>query len=262
MSPARTVSVRSLGVAVGVLIAVMLAYAVGFNGGGAPEVRAAEAPPATTADPAREIVMRGTGEATGVPDQLSFKLSVHMEATDVSSALNQANARMRRVLAALTTAGVQHKDVQTTGLSIRPVYDYSDNAPAVITGYTVSEDAGVLVRSLGDAGGAIAAAASAGGNAVRLHGVSLKIGDEGALMRDARDNAVGEAQAKARQYAEATGQELGDVISVKEVSARRSGPVPAFAERSLFDTAGLSKVPVRAGSADLSVTVSVEWSLA
>ena len=261
MSSNGSISVRSLGVAVGVLIAVMMAYAVGLNGGGASEVSATEAPPAT-ASPAREIVMKGSGEATGVPDQLSFKLSVNMEATDVSSALSQANARMRRVLAALTKAGVQRKDVQTTGLSIRPVYDYSDYAPAVITGYTVSEDAGVLVRSLGGAGGAIAAAADAGGNAVRLHGVSLDIGDEDALMREARDRAVGEATAKARQYVDATAQELGDVVSLKEVSARRSGPVRAFAERSLFDTAVLSKVPVRAGSADLSVTVSVEWSLA
>jgi len=79
--------------------------------------------------------MKGTGEATGVPDQLSFELSVDMEATDVSSGLHQADARMRRVLAGLTTADVQRKDVATTGLSIRPVYEYRDNAPAVITGY-------------------------------------------------------------------------------------------------------------------------------
>lgn len=260
MSSVLSVRVRSVVVVVGVLLAAVLAYAMGSIGGGGTQVRAAEGPPTTDGSAVREIVMKGAGEATGVPDQLSFKLSVKIEDTDVSVALNRANARMRAVFAALAEAGVERKDVQTTGLSIRPVYDYSDHAPPVIRGYAVSEDAGVLVRSLGDAGAAIAAAVDAGGNAERLHGLSLKIGDEDALMREARENAVVEATAKARQYAEATGQELGDVISIKEVSTRGSGPVRSFAARDLAG-ASLSKVPLRAGSADLSVVVSVEWSL-
>ena len=259
MSSVLTVSVRSVVITVGVLVAVIMAYLIGSAGGGA-EVTPAASPTAGSSE-VREIAMRGSGEATGVPDQLSFKFSVNTEAADISTALNEADARMRRVLRALNKEGVGRKDVQTAGLDIRPVYDYSSDGPAVITGYAVSEDAGVLVRSLGDAGTTIAAAVSAGGNAVRLHGLSLKIGDEDALMRQARDAAVAEATAKAQQYAKATGESLGHVISIKEVSAARPGPIPMYA-RTAMDSVSLGKVPIKAGSSDLRVTISVQWSLA
>jgi len=251
-------------ITVGVLVAVIMAYLIGSVGAGGDEVTPAAASAAvqTASSPVvREIAMRGSGEATGVPDQLSFKLSVNTEAADISTALNQADARMRRVFRALKEEGVGRKDVQTAGLDIRPVYDYSSDGPAVLTGYAVSEDAGVLVRSLGDAGTAIAAAVSAGGNAVRLHGLSLRFGDVDALMRRARDAAVAEATAKAKQYAEATGESLGHVISIKEVSTARPRPVPTYA-RAALDSAVFGKVPIKAGSSEMRVTISVQWSLA
>lgn len=264
MNSVLTVSVRSVVITVGVLVAVIMAYLIGSVGAGGDEVIPAALPaavPAAGSSDVREIAMRGSGEATGVPDQLSFKLSVNTEAADISTALNQADARMRRVFRALREEGVGRKDVQTAGLDIRPVYDYSSDGPPVITGYAVSEDAGVLVRSLGDAGTTIAAAVGAGGDAVRLHGLSLKIGDVDSLMRRARDAAVAEATAKAQQYAEATGESLGHVISIKEVSAARPGPIPLY-DRTALSSAAYGKVPIKAGSSEMRVTISVQWSLA
>jgi len=259
MNSVLTVSVRSVVITVGVIGAVIMAYLVGSAGGDGADVTPAASPTASSSV-VREIAMRGSGETTGVPDQLSFKLSVNTEAADISTALNQADARMRRVFQALKSEGVGRKDVQTAGLDIRPVYDYSSDGPGLITGYAVSEDAGVLVRSLGDAGTAIAAAVSAGGNAVRLHGLSLKIGDKDALMRKARDAAIAEATAKAKQYAKAAGESLGHVVSIKEVSTGRPRPVPTYA-RAALDSAYFGKVPIKAGSSEMRVTISVQWSL-
>ena len=127
--------------------------------------------------------------------------------------------------------GVDREDVQTTGLDIHAAYDYSGEGATVITGYAVSQRMSVMVRSLPDSGDAISAAAAAGGNAIRLHGVKLRVGDEFGLLRKARDAAIADARAKAEQYA-------------------------------AYDrVAALSAVPIRAGSADLSVSVSVVWAL-
>lgn len=260
MNSVLTVSVRSVVITVGVIGAVIMAYLIGAIGDAGADVTPA-ASPTTSSSVVREIAMKGSGEATGVPDQLSFKLSVNTEAADISTALNQADARMRRVFQALKQEGVGRKDVQTAGLDIRAVYDYSSDGPAVLTGYAVSEDAGVLVRSLGDAGTAIAAAVNAGGNAVRLHGLSLRIGDEDALMRKARDAAIAEATAKAQQYAKATGESLGHVVSIKEVSAARPGPISLY-DRTDLSSAAYGKVPIKAGSSEMRVTISVQWSLA
>lgn len=73
--------------------------------------------------------------------------------------------------------------------------------------------------------------------------------------------AMSSTQAKAEQYAQAVGRRpLGEVMSVREVSAT-STPPQALEYRAVADAA-LSSVPIKAGTDDLSVTVSVVWSFA
>jgi uncharacterized protein YggE len=256
--------VRSLALGVAAALTVVSAYAWGSNQGGvAPEAVAVGAvqPAAAVegADGARTIAMRGTGESTGVPDQLTFRLSVRAKAGDVTTALDDASASMRRVLRALGHAEVRRKDVRTTGLSVRPDYDYSSSGPPVLTGYAATQSVAVLVRDLRDSGAAIAAATEAGGNAVRISGVGLRIGERDELLAEARDAAVAQARAKAEQYAAATGQELGDVLTVREVGARGGSPVALSYQRAVADKA--AAVPIRAGTEDLEVTVAVVWTL-
>lgn len=120
------------------------------------------------------------------------------------------------------------KDVHTTGLSINATYDYSGDGPPVITGYAVTQSMSVLVRDFSRAGATISAAVGAGGNAVRLHEVRLQI---------------------------------GDVSSVREVNVSPS--MDKVYRSAAFDTAASpASVPIRAGQAELQVTVSVVWSFA
>lgn len=255
--------VRSLALGAAAALTVVAAYAWGSQSGGSSDVLAAgtvrPAAAVESAEGARTIAMRGTGESTGVPDQLTFRLSVRAKAGDVTTALDDASASMRRVLSALGRADVRRKDVQTTGLSVRPDYDYSSSGPPVLTGYVATQSVSVLVRELRDSGAAIAAATEAGGNAVRVSGVGLRIGDRDGLLAEARDAAVTQARAKAEQYAAATGQELGDVLTVREVGARGGSPVALSYQRAALDT--VAALPIRAGTQDLKVTVAVVWEL-
>lgn len=254
MNSSITVSVRSLVTTVGVAAALILAYLVGALQGeeasAAEEVDAASPP---------TIVMSGTGTATGVPDQLSFRVGVHTVAADVSTALDSASRTTADVMAALQEQGVDKGDLQTTGLNIHPNYDYSDDGPPVITGYSVSQSLSVLVRSLDDAGESLAAAAEAGGNAVRLSGVRLEISDQDALLAEARAAAIDDAESKAKQYAEAGGRSLGEMLVVRETGGRHgTGPTPT---RGYAADTAVRSVPIRAGKADLSAEVSVVWTL-
>lgn len=260
MESTVTIRLRSIVLALVALVGLLAAFVVGATVAGAGQTTS---PPAAAAAPAAEdprtIVMSGAGEATGVPDQLAFRISVETRAADVSAALARSNGTMRRVQTALRELDVRWRDMQTAGLDLWPVYDYSGNGPGVIVGYAVSQDLGVLVRDFANAGRALAASVEAGGNDARVHGLRLQIGDVDALQRQARKAAVAEATAKARQYAEATGQRLGDVLTVREVSFRRPAPVPVYAARAIADEA-FGKVPVRAGSSELTVRVSVTWA--
>jgi uncharacterized protein len=187
---------------------------------------------------------------------------VNAVATDVSTALSSASRTTSRVLQAVQARGVDKDDVKTTGLSIHANYDYSDDAPPVITGYSASQNLSVLVRALPDAGRTIAAAVAAGGNAIRLSGVRLQVGDEDALKAQARAAAIQEASTKAQQYAEAAGSSLGDVLLVSEGKLGGGGHARyPLAARAYADLGSVRSVPIRAGTADLEVTVSVVWAL-
>ena len=256
MGSTVTVSLRSLVMTVSVAIALLLAFWIGSTQFGSATATAAE-----TSEPVDEptIVMTGTGEATGTPDQLKFSLAVRTTADDVSTAMESANATTRRVLAAIGDQGVPADDVQTTGLSVHSVLDYSGDGSPAITGYAVTENMSIVVRELPDAGATITAAVTAGGNAVRLHNVRLQIGDEAALLEKARTAAIEEAQAKAEQYAVAAGSELGAVASIREVTSN-SGSRSSY-KLAATTVADYASAPIRAGTSDLNVTVVVVWSL-
>jgi len=257
-----TVSVKGLLVSGLVLLGLTVAYLLGNAGSTSAEAAEEEA----GSPPPRTLTMSGFGEATAVPDQVVFDLSVRLLRPTLEEALDAANTEMDGVLDALEKAGVQKKDVQTTGLEMNADYTYPENSPPVLRGYRVSQQAAVLVRELKEAGGAVNAAIGAGGNVVRVENIQLKIGDPEAALAVAREQAVAKATAKAQEYAEATGQELGEVLTLREVDDQAQSSIDdrdLLAESAYAtDSLALSKMPIRAGRADLGVTVQVVWEFA
>jgi hypothetical protein len=238
------------------MLAMLAAYFAGAVGSGRGGI--ASAADDTGAATTNKIVMSGTSDVTGIPDQLTFHVSVRNTSSDVSSALRNAGNAMHRVLAALSKVGVDRKDTQSTGLSVHPEYSYS-NGVRVLVGYQASQSMTVLVRSLPDAGDAIQAAVDAGGNSVQVGDVRLKIGDMDALLSKARADAVADAKAKAQDYADAAGTSLGAVVSVHEVATGGGGrPIYAARAGAFEDQAA---IPIRPGRSTLKVTVSITWAL-
>ena len=226
-----TVSVRGVLLAAVVALALLSAYLVGNAGNGGTPAQAA-APVAPAADTHRRtLTMAGTGEGIAVPDQLSFDLAVGLMRPDLDTALADTSRVMDRVLASLEGLGVAKGDVQTTGLSMYPVYDYHQYSPPTIRGYRVSQRATVLVKELKQGGRAVSTAVATGGNVVQVSNIRLRVGDPDAAMKKARDAAVAEARTKAEQYAAAAGQELGrrghPARGQRPPALRRGGRLPA-----------------------------------
>ena len=255
MNQSLTISLKSLVLALLATVALVAAYLLGG-------VDDADAEEHATGGDERTVAMRGVGTVTAVPDQLSFTVAVSVTEDDVAPAMDAASATMARTLKVLGRHGVDKADTQSTGLGISPRYSYPHNAEPVLTGYRVNQRMRVVVTDLRKAGAAIGAVIDAGGNAVRVHGIALGLQDPDALLGEARDAAVEEATAKARQYAGATGQDLGGVLSLKEVSAtprRDQLELNGHLGRAsaAFDAA---RMPIRAGEEELSVTVQVVWA--
>src|SRR5262249_54238609 len=72
---------------------------------------------ATAAAPAQggtRITVTGTGNASGVPNQLALSMGVQTSGTSVAAALRQANSAVRSITAVLRRSGVAAPDIQTS----------------------------------------------------------------------------------------------------------------------------------------------------
>jgi len=251
-----TVNRRTLAFLALAVLGILAAYLVGTSRSSvAHAATSALAPVATSSNSSDGITVTGTGKVTGTPDSLHISLAVSQTSANIDDALSAANKTMSAVQASLADHGVEAKDMQTSGLSIQPNYS-NKGAP---DGYLVSENLTATIKDLVKAGAALTAAVDAGGNAVRVDGVSVALDDTSGLVAGARTQAVEDAKTKATQYAKAAGRDLGDVVSISEIV---SSPVsPMYDTRAAMATAA-SGVPIQAGTQDVSVQVTVVYALA
>jgi uncharacterized protein YggE len=206
------------------------------------------------------ITVQGQGQSEGTPDVMRLSLSVDVTRPTIQDALDASNSAVAKVMSALRNNGVAQRDIQTTGLSIDPVYAYPKNAAPRLRGYHVENSVQVKLRNLKNAGKTIAASATAAGNAVRIDGISFDLQDNVALLKSARDAAMTDAKTKAEQYAAASGRRLGKVVVITE-QQQPSYPVFAAAP-SLLGSTGASSVPIAAGVQQVTVVVTVVYEFA
>lgn len=222
-----------------------------------PTVNVSAAAPVGTGNP-NGITIEGSGEVEGKPDTLSITFAVSVKRDTVDAAVGDNAAVATSMLQALIEQGVSEEDVQTRNYSVQPSFTYTDGQ-AVPDGYQVTNSVTVQLRDLEGSGAAIDAVTAAGGDAVQVQGVSFSLEDDSAAVTAAREQAFADARAKAEQYAALSGQPLGQVESVAELS--RSTP-DLYGEAAYDSAAGsLAATPINPGEVTTSVSLTVRYSL-
>lgn len=256
-----TIPLRPLAVGAAVAVVIVGAYALGNSGRSASA--APQSSPVADSTPtgnsaSNGISVSGVGRVTGTPNLLRLQTSVNVVRPDVNAALQEANTTMANVQAKLKADGVAAKDLQTSGLSVQPHYNYNGGT-SKLDGYEVSENLSVVLRDLAKAGSVISDVAQVGGNELQLGAASLDLDEDDALIAQARQAAFADAKAKAAAYADAAGRSLGAVMSITESTS--SQPQPITYAMPMAASGGNAPVPVEAGSQDVTVTVSVVWAM-
>jgi len=231
-----------------------LALAVAF--GPALTLRPARAVDPTTT-PEHTISVSGIGRVTTVPDVADVRVGVMFTRAKVRDAQAAAATAMQAVIAALRKAGIADKDIQTTSLSLQPVYDYSSNGnPPRLTGYQVVNAVQATVRTLDTISDVVDGALAAG--ATTLDGITFRVDDPAAAEGQARDAAMKDARAKADALAKAAGVSITGVSSISEQSGSVPVPVPYLTGGAALDKAAAS-TPVSVGTNEVDVAVSVVY---
>lgn len=205
------------------------------------------------------ISVTGEGKVEIAPDMATLNLGVTTEADSAAAALKANSDGIAGALSRLKAAGIEDRDIQTSGLTLNPRYDYSsDGSDPKITGYIAANMVTVRVRDLGVLGQTLDAVVTDGANTLGALGFGLQNPDD--TMDEARRRAVVDAARKAALYAEAAGVKLGRVVSVSD-QGNYGGPQPMMmAEARFAKDAG--SVPVASGELTIGATVSVVYEIA
>jgi hypothetical protein len=237
----------ALGLAAGLVVAVVASPALGPR-----QILAAD--PSTPGE--HTISVSGAGRVILSPDTADLRLGVLATAKTVKDARAQAAASMTAVLASLRKLGIADRDMQTTVLSLQPVYDYSISPkPPRLTGYALSNTIAITIRDLAKVGDAIDGALAAG--ATTLDSVSFRVDDQTAAEKQAREAAMADAKAKASTLASAAGV---SIIGVQSIGENVSPvPYPIWYGEAAGAAVKDIQTPVMPGTSEVSVTVSVVY---
>ncbi|WP_179504399.1 MULTISPECIES: SIMPL domain-containing protein [unclassified Sphingomonas] len=212
------------------------------------------------------LTVQAEGRTTRVPDLAVFSAGVTSEGKTASEAL-AANARaMNATLSALKASGVAARDMQTSNLSVSPVYgqqkrlpDGSTEGDPVIVGYRATNQVQVKQRDLARYGQVIDTLVKAGANEV--NGPSFQLDKPDVAQDEARVDAVSKARARAELYARAAGLKVVRILTISETGGWSPQPPMLYARADKMMMSAAPS-PVAAGELDVSASVTITFELA
>ena len=201
-----------------------------------------------------------TGKTSRVPDVATIRAGVVTQAPTAAAALNENANRVDRMLAALKSAGVAARDIQTATISLQPQYRYAENQPPVITGYQASNTVAVRFRDVARSGTILDTLVKQGAN--QIEGPNLAIDKPEAAEDEARVDAVAKARARAELYARAAGLSVTRIVSISETGGYQPNPpMPMPMMMKAQRGAEMADTAIAPGEQDVTIGVTVRFLL-
>jgi uncharacterized protein YggE len=204
--------------------------------------------PGTTYSPG--IITSGDATVSKRPDIAFLSVGVDAQASTAAAAQKNLANQAAKLIAKIKSLGVPDQDISNSGYSINPRYV----TDGTINGYQASEQLQMKWHNVDNVGTALDGLVQEGG-ATRI-GVSFGLNDPKAAQAEARTLAIGDARARGAAMAKAAGVQLGQVLSVSDMTSGIRSPNLSYAPAADAGT----QVPV--GQLDIAVTVEVDFAIA
>ena len=224
------------------------------------------------------LTVSAEGRSLRKPELAVFTAGVTTQGKTAGEALAANSRAMTGVIAALKRAGIAERDIQTSNLSINPIYSDpereammaarvtgqpyvppSEPRVARIVGYNASNNVSVRQRRLGDYGKVIDTLVAAGAN--QINGPSFQMDDPDPALDEARLAAMTKARARADLYARAAGMRVLRILSISESGGYYGPPQVMFARAESAMAPPPPPAPVEAGELQLTANVTVLFEL-
>jgi len=208
------------------------------------------------------IRVSASAEVSIQPDHAIVRLGVLAQAADASSAQNQVNETMQRVLDRMREIGMPDRTLRTEDLSLYPVYgdqpypQRGEPQEPKIVGYRASNVVSVEVGELARIGEVIDAGIEAGAN--QLQGIVFGARNDAGARAEAMKLAIEEARIQADAIASALGVRITGVREVIAGGYDVRPPMPYVEARLARDIAA---TPVEPGQVDITANVTVTYEI-
>ena len=215
-------------------------------------------PAASSTAAERTVTVVGNGTASAAPDTALLHLGVETRGATPAEALDGCGRALDEVLAALRRNGVEPAHLVTSGLNVHPDWE-PEQAGRRPAGFRATAGLTAHLSEPARAGEVAAAAVTAGGEAARVHGLMLVVGDQAGVLAQAREGAWRDARARAEQYAALAGAALGQVLRIDErVATPQAITTSGYHAQAAAAPAGPR---VELGEAAVLAAVTVTWTL-
>ncbi|MFM2374340.1 MAG: hypothetical protein RLZZ234_335 [Candidatus Parcubacteria bacterium] len=220
------------------------------------------------------ITAVGKGEIFAKPDIATFSFAVEAEAVDAAQAQEKSALAMNAIVEHLKTAGVEDKDVKTSGYALNPKYRYEQgvctqwgcpNGKQILEGYTVNQTVTVKVRDTAKAGDLISSVGTKG--ATNISGLSFTIDDDEKLKRDARELAIKDAKENAQKLADDLDVSIIRMMSYFE-ETNGGYPIPMYdmamsarAENAMGGDMKMTAPSIPSGENTITSNVSIVYEI-
>lgn len=224
-----------------------------------------------SADQIPTIQVSGTGEVFAVPNTARFSFTVMEQDKVVKNAQDRAGEKINRAIDFLKSKGVEEKNIKTIAYNINPEYEpvlpqactqyRCPPQQQVVAGYQVSQTIEVKVVQTDTAGELLTGLGAIGIS--NASGVNFTIEDEDALMREARQKAIAEAEENAKRLADDLGVRIVRIRGFSENNGGYPTPFYAKAEMAIGGAAdSVANVPqLPMGENKISSTVVVVYEI-
>lgn len=199
----------------------------------------------------------GSGTIKAKPDIANLSFGVLTKGKTANEAIRLNALAAQKLIDALIRAGIVEKDIQTSSISVNPLYKRTpqfDDLENTIVGYEATNYLNATIRKVQDVGNIIDLAVSTGDYTV--NNISFSIDKRDAFEEEALRKAVSDAKLTAEIVASAANKTIS---GIKNISVNSSGPVgfEGFAASAEKDVT----TPVLPGDLTVSESVSIEFTL-
>ena len=199
------------------------------------------------------LSISGSSEKNVAPDTASLSIGIVVQSPTAKQASDKNAGSMNAVINELKNIGLQDKDMQTSFLSIQPVY--KNNGAPTIEAYSASNNVQVTTKMLDKLSDIIDRSSAAGAN--QIGGVSFSVSKE--KQKGLREELLAEAVSDASSKANDLARKLDvRIVGVKTSSISDGGIVQPFV-REVSIAEGKVATPIMPGETKVSLSVQVTY---